>query len=276
MSGSIEAKRYLGKRLAVVALTTGIGVGFLSGCENGQETSAEAKNASCTVTEPTTLFDPTSKELSTNQVLNGSTGALKDKGLDAGYIVQDVIVTKTEKQDVAKARNLANKIGSPLISRRTNDYIDSRLAETTRYASNNFYTFIDAHNHNNKEATAREEAVNLIANPNIRAMAEENLDMEEAKAAIRAGTGNSPRSDVATELLSFVEDVNIKSLAQQAIGGNSDAVKAFDNQASERDIAIQKLGSDIMRSLYDGSNSQARSINSQIDRFNAARQKDGQ
>ncbi len=265
---AIEGKRFFRNKTATVALVVSMGV--LSACDSEGQKSPTVSEASST-----TAFDPSSKELSTHRVLEGSIGALKDRGLEVSTKVSDTIITETEKKDVADARRLANQIGNSIIRERANDNIDSNLAEKTRYAKFNFYRSKGSIEHNKKEATKREQSVDLIINPAIRTMAERNLDLEEAQAAVEAGTGYSPQSDVAAELLKFVEDKDIKSHAERAIGGNKKAESELDKQASKSSSAIETKGFDIWSSLFDGSNLQAEQINRHIDDFNAARHRDG-
>lgn len=263
------------KQLAVAvpaAIALGLGA---SACSSPEEPAP-------TVTETVTVVDPNPQvilsdeiKLDQTEVISGSVGALKDVALDATYDVPDVIAYDDTRDVVAKARKTVSKIDNEEIANRASSYIDAKLAETTIYADNDYYTFVGAPD--NAEAINLHEAtIDLIEGEAAKALAEKNLDLGQALEAVDAASDYSSNQEAATGLLAAVEDAGIKALAEKAIAGDTDAKSELRKLARETCDAIEKASLDARSSLVNGSGHQAKYINDQIADFNATQESDGQ
>lgn len=270
-----------------VSLAVAIGAGALTGCagesdagrpastmEVGPDNQVPSSGVDTIVTSMTmepnvTLVEP--------GVAESLLGDLKDDALQATYAVSEYTIQSDQAYLVADARAKVDALGDIRVVPGANLHIDLRMAEAVSHGAN-LYTHQDSDyilETNKERLDAHEAAVDLIQDTDVKAKAELALDLVQADKAMDASLGAVPAPMVSEQMLSYIEDPAIKQMALDAIDQSvtkSEPAGKLATMLSEARQAIKDQAVVVWRALYNGSNSQARNINSEIEAFNGASQ----
>lgn len=270
-----------------LGLAVSIGAGALTGCAGEPEASQPVGTMAANPKYETavggndTVITTTTMEpnvaLDQLSVTESPLGALKDDALSASWGISPYVVEDDEASVVAEARAKVNALGDIRVVPDGNLHIDLIVAQAATNESS-LYTHEDSDyilSKNQETSDTQEAAIDLIQDPEVRAKAERTLDLVQAEKAMEARLGTSPSPKVSDQMLGYVEDPAIKQLAVDAIGlsvTKSEPAGEIATQLKGLNEAINTQSSQAYTALLNGSNTQARSINAQIEAFNAAHQ----